>query len=167
MLNRLKNWCMKAILSPGFVFAGGTWLSVCPSPSRAALGGLRNSRLCASKVIGFVGCILTSAVEDRYGTNIVLEPSLPRRLEFRRRCRRPCALFFDRFLSHDLPPYAPERIVTIKANVAASCVTRDVCLTFERKRRAHDPSIENRGSPLFRRVDWTAIMHRMSVFSSV
>lgn len=75
---------MKAIFRPGFVFGGGTWPAICPSPIRAALGGLRKSRRCASKVMGFVGYILTSAVDERYGTKTVLDPSLPRNPELRR-----------------------------------------------------------------------------------
>lgn len=158
MLSRLKNWCIKAILRPGFVFGGGTCPVICPSPSLATLGGLRKSRLCASKVIGLVGCILTSAVEDWYGTTIVLDPSFPRKPEFRRKRRWRCAFFFDRCLSHDRPACAPERIVIMKAIVATSRVAFEVCLTFERKRRAHGPSIANKGSPECRRVDWAAII---------
>ncbi len=87
---------MKATFNPGFVDGGGTVPTNRPSPNRAALGGLRNKRRCASNVIGFVGCILTSAVEFRYGTNMVLDPSLPLSPELRRNNRRPCASFCDR-----------------------------------------------------------------------
>lgn len=64
ILRRLRNWCMNAMLRPGLVLGGGTDV-IWPSPSRAALGGFRNNLRCASNVIGFVGCILTSAVDDR------------------------------------------------------------------------------------------------------
>ena len=55
---------MKAMLRPGFVFAGGTW-PICPSPNLAALGGFRKSLRCASYVVGLVGCMMTFEVEER------------------------------------------------------------------------------------------------------
>lgn len=64
MLRRLKNWCIKATLRPGFVFGGGTW-PMYPSPNLAARGGFRNSLLWASKVMVFVGYMVTFAVEER------------------------------------------------------------------------------------------------------
>lgn len=100
MLSRLRNWCKNARFNPGFVCGGGTDDVLCPSIRRAALGGLRKSRLCASNVVGFVGYITTLEVEFRYGTKMTLEPSLPRRPEFLRRRFLSCALLLALLFHH-------------------------------------------------------------------
>lgn len=108
--------------------------------------------------MGFVGYILTSAVLDLYGTNIVLEPSLPLRPEFRRSSRCPRACFFDRWLSHLRTPYAPDIIEMSKASVAARRVALEVLMALKRMIRSHAVSEVETPSSEQRRVDCTAIL---------
>ena len=62
---------------------------------------------------------MTLAVEDRYGTKMVLDPSLPRKPEFLRSRRCACAFSAFSFFIHRRPPYALETIASVKARVAA------------------------------------------------
>jgi hypothetical protein len=62
ILHRLRNWCRNARFSPGLVVGGGIIEPDSSSLPRADAGGFRNSLLCASNVVGFVGWILTLEV---------------------------------------------------------------------------------------------------------
>src|SRR5690242_6571956 len=91
MFSRLRNWCRKARLRPGFVCGGGACGSVA-SCILAARGGCKNSRLWASKVVGLVGLMTTLDVESLLGTYMVLLPSLFFRPELRRSSFLPVSL---------------------------------------------------------------------------
>lgn len=157
MLKRLRNWCRKAKLSPGFASAGGT-CGIDPSVRPEARGGCRNSRRCASNVVGFVGEIVTLDVVSLYGTKIVRVPSFDFNPEFLRRRRRPCSCSFRRDCSHRQPPYPLVMIERVSARVASSRVIFEVASNLDLRssrylfRRAgirlSDP----------RRVDCTAIL---------
>lgn len=65
MLRRLRNWCKKARFKPGLVEGGGICVDGDDrSPRPAALGGFKNSRRCASNVVGFVGRMVTFEVSE-------------------------------------------------------------------------------------------------------
>lgn len=122
MLIKLRNWCKKAKLRPGFVCADG----MVPSPRPETFGGLRNKRRCASYVVSFVLGMITFEVLSLYGTYMVLDPSLLKSQEFVRTSFFPCSFSARRFLHHLLPPSAPRIIVVARAIVASTRVRRDV-----------------------------------------
>lgn len=105
ILSKLRNWCKNARFNPGFVVGGG----ICeapdgPPPRPAARGGFRNSRLCASNVVGFVGYKVTLDVDDLYGTYIIRDPSFLRMPEFFLNSRLPCARSLVLSCHHLYPP---------------------------------------------------------------
>jgi hypothetical protein len=136
ILSRLRNWCKNAILSPGFVWGGGIWGFSWPSVRPEALGGLRKSLRCASKVIGFVGCIVTLDVESPYGTKTTREPSLFFRPEFLRCNCRPCSFSAVRLLHHRRPPSPAAMIERARKRAPSSRVVFEVIFKRSRTRVA-------------------------------
>ena len=97
--------------------------------------------------------MVTLAVEDRYGTKMVLDPSLPRKPEFLRNSRRALAFSAFFFFIHWRPPYALEIVARVKATVAANRALFGVLLQWDRRRLIQCFSKTVKGSPCRRRVD--------------
>lgn len=102
---------------------------------------------------------MTLAVEERYGTNIVLDPSLPLRPEFRRNSRCPCASSSDLCLSQRCPPYAEEMIAMVRARVEASRVAFDVCFHRESMNCRYRWETARKRCFVGRSVDCVAILY--------
>jgi len=90
---------------------------------------------------------VTLAVEDLYGTKMVLDPSFPRKPEFLRssRCARAFSAFS--FFIHRRPPYALEIIASVRAKVAANRAALGIRFHRDRRRLAQCVRKMRRGSP--------------------
>ena len=108
-------------------------------------------------MVGFVGFMVTLAVDDRYGTKMVLDPSLPRRPEFRRNRRWPLAFSSDLFLSHLLLAYPPPMIDSASVKVATVRAKGEVCRSLDRTSTTDRKYSARRGSLECRRVECAAM----------
>ena len=91
--------------------------------------------------------------------NIVLDPSLPLKPEFRRNSRCPRASSSDLSLSQHCPPYAEEIIAMVRARVAASRVAFDVCFHRERMNCRYRWETVRKMCFVGRSVDCAAILY--------
>lgn len=101
--------------------------------------------------------MVTLAVEDRYGTKMVRDPSLPRKPEFRRNKRWPLAFSSDLSFSHLLLAYALPMTDSASANIVTVRAVVEVCPTLDRTYPTYRRYSARRGSLGCRRVECAAI----------